>query len=125
MFRFVVTIACLLVIVDYTLKLGRRYVEWRNLRLWRKRVITLEPPPPLGAANTSKVALPRISKWRSIALVALVIAVACTPAADRGKAAAQTIDILAGAVFWSIILIGLFRRSSKSRHHSDREKTQE
>ena len=125
MFQIIATIACVLVIGDYALKLGRLYAQRRNLRLWQKRVITLERPPPLDAANTSKLALPPISKWRSIALVAFVIAVVCVPAADHGKTAAKTIGILAGGVFWSIILIGLLRRSSKSKHHSDGGMTQE
>lgn len=111
MFRLMVTIACLLVISDYALRLRRWYREHRQLRWVEKRIVQLSAQAPEPKA--SRLALPALSKWGYVALLALVIAVACAPAADLGNQMARITAIAAGATFWSIVLVGLFRKKLK------------
>lgn len=107
MFRFIVAIACLIVIGDCARRLRRWYLERRQLRWWGRRIVQLSPRSP--APDTSRLALRSLSKWGYVALVGLVIALACAPPAQHGNPAARITAIVAGAAFWSIALVGFFR----------------
>ena len=101
MFRLMVTIACLFIIGDYTLKLWRWCLERRQLRWWRRRVEHLSPSapaPPLLARP-----LP-FSVWT---FLALLIAIGGLRAADHGNVVALLIDSTAWVIFLGSLLGGL------------------
>lgn len=114
MFRLIVVIACLLIIDEYTFHFRRRYIEWRNLQRWQKRMHVLTPQLPESTASPTAISAlppqPGFRHWPLVCLAGLVVAAACGPAAESGHTVAQIAAMAGGVTFWGILLVGWFRR---------------
>lgn len=110
MYRTILIIACLLIIDEFTLQLRRRYIERRQLRWWQSRIRGLrQQPAPLPAITLREWSRSR-AWWAATCAVALLVSLACAPAAEHGNVAARVANVAGAVTFWGIVIVALLRR---------------